>query len=223
MRYRKIWALISICLVTACSNQKPDDKYASAKQNHSRNRESEEYHTAKKDCYFPFTSFVEYQDATKLDTSKLNWYSGMLRTMKEPVLYRDYPATEVIRLTCLRTFHAPFAIRVERDVTGAIKLVLKISDGAGGYESRRLIATTKKSLSEAQWKELEETLNSSGFWDLLTQTQDLGCDGSEWIVEGVQQGKYHVVERWAPKDGSSYRAIGDKLIELSETSFGELY
>ena len=29
----------------------------------------------------------------------------------------------------------------------------------------------------------------------------MGTDGSQWIIEGVKKGQYHVVDRWMPKDG----------------------
>ena len=29
-----------------------------------------------------------------------------------------------------------------------------------------------------------------------------GCDGSQWIIEGIKKGKYHVVDRWSPAKGA---------------------
>ena len=28
-----------------------------------------------------------------------------------------------------------------------------------------------------------------------------GTDGSQWVIEGVRAGRYHVVDRWTPSKG----------------------
>jgi hypothetical protein len=42
-----------------------------------------------------------------------------------------------------------------------------------------------------------------GCWEI----RDRGVDGAQWIIEGVRNKTYHVVDRWSPKDGS-VRALG---------------
>lgn len=42
-----------------------------------------------------------------------------------------------------------------------------------------------------------------GCWEI----RDPGVDGAQWIIEGVRNKTYHVVDRWSPKDGS-VRALG---------------
>jgi len=40
------------------------------------------------------------------------------------------------------------------------------------------------------------------FWSLPSHTdEENGADGAEWIIEGVKEGKYHVVRRWSPEKG----------------------
>jgi len=143
--------------------------------------------------------------------------------MKEPVLYDKVEGTETYRFTCLRTFHAPFAIRVSKQGQAPANLMVKISDGAGGYSSENLVSTSAKQISDEEWAQITEALNKNDFWNMPTQKISSGSDGSEWIVEGVKNGKYHVVDRWTPQKGTDYRLIGEKLIEVSGTKFRPLY
>lgn len=149
----------------------------------------------------------------------LNWYSGDLRILKEPVLYTEASRGEVFRFTCLRSFDAPFAIRVEKSVAGPAKLVLKIADGTHGDEPRKLVVNTTKELTSAQWEQVEIAAKASEFWQMPARIMDFGCDGSEWIMEGRSQNNYHVVNRWSPKAASNYRALCLKLVELSGVKF----
>jgi hypothetical protein len=43
-----------------------------------------------------------------------------------------------------------------------------------------------------------ERVDNANFWQMATESPNLGLDGAEWILEGVQNGKYHVVVRWCP-------------------------
>jgi hypothetical protein len=54
-----------------------------------------------------------------------------------------------------------------------------------------------------------DQVNSVGFWELVTHEDsvDSGPDGSQWIIEGTKDGKYHVVDRWSPK-GGPIRTLG---------------
>ena len=43
----------------------------------------------------------------------------------------------------------------------------------------------------------------------------VGLDGSQWILEGVRGGEYHVVDRWSPKD-NSYSQLCKYLLRLGK-------
>jgi hypothetical protein len=212
--------LILLNLQGCRENSKPPGASSKLIEN---SKGAEIYLLNKKAYHFPLTAFVEYDDSSKPDTFRLAWYSGMLRALKEPALFEDYEDTEVYRFTCLRSFHAPFAIRVEKQQYGGGKLTLKISDGAGGYTSSNLVTNASKVISKAQWESIMLALEKSNFWELPTYQDDSGCDGSRWIFEGVKNGRYHVVDRWTPKKTSDYHALGAMLISLSEARLTPRY
>jgi len=35
--------------------------------------------------------------------------------------------------------------------------------------------------------------------------ESLGLDGVQWIIEGVKNGNYHIVDHWAPRAGKYWK------------------
>jgi hypothetical protein len=60
-----------------------------------------------------------------------------------------------------------------------------------------LVESKNSELSTEDSKTLERLIQKVSFFQLLTTDDDVfGHDGARWIMEGVSQGKYHVVVRW---------------------------
>ncbi|MEO6833844.1 MAG: hypothetical protein ABI169_16675 [Chitinophagaceae bacterium] len=76
-----------------------------------------------------------------------------------------------------------------------------------------IILNETKPLSEKEWQEFEEILNSFSFWTAKPYIESFGVDGSEWTIEGHLKGKYWFVNRWSPKD--NFRKAGEYLIKKS--------
>ncbi len=47
-------------------------------------------------------------------------------------------------------------------------------------------------------------------------------DGSQWVLEGVRDGRYHVVDRWSPESGL-YRETCLILLRFSEIGVDNIY
>jgi hypothetical protein len=70
-----------------------------------------------------------------------------------------------------------------------------------------------------------EHLDDSCYWQLATQDDSMdGNDGARWILEGVKGGRYHIVDRWTPQNGS-YRELCLYALKLSglKLDASELY
>lgn len=177
--------------------------------------------------YFPVGRFIEldknweysYQTdvlrATDMATFVLGWYSGQLRALNEPLIF-DLKSETIYRFTWLRTFHHPVVIRVQKN-KDKILLTWKMSDGAGGYSPGKLIVDETTELSSDEWNEFQKLLDKIEYWNMPTNEQSdiMGTDGSQWIIEGVQNGKYNVVDRWTPRN-STYQELGMFLINLTD-------
>jgi hypothetical protein len=154
--------------------------------------------------YFPKRAFGENQEQ-----SATNYYGAWLSFFKEPSLLREAPegaAKEVYRFLWLRTFHHAIVIRVDVAKDGTGNLVTKVSTGEAGFgmRNRKIIGETSRPVSRDDVQSLLTLINEKGFWTTpsYTKTDQTGTDGSEWVLEGMNGGKYHVVARWTPCDSS---------------------
>ena len=172
--------------------------------------------------YFPPSVFESQSDP---NTFAAGWYSEHLRALNEeplPPKTRD-KQNEIYRFTCLRTFHNPFSIRINVVKGGKSILIRKLTSGKGGYEPGSLQETQSIDLSRAAVETLLDFMDRIKFWNLPTTTDIYGADGSQWIVEAVKNGKYHVVDRWTPHPGTDIRTLGECFLSLAAWKPDRLY
>lgn len=133
----------------------------------------------------------------QLDDFRITWYSKHLTAMDEPSLWLGDHKTETYRVLWLRTFHAPFVFRVTVRPDGTSELTTKKTDGLGGYDPGNIVTNKTTQIDRKETGTLVETLERTKFWNLPTNESALGgTDGAQWIIEGVKDGKYHIVDRW---------------------------
>jgi hypothetical protein len=156
--------------------------------------------------YFPKGSLSANPQS---DEFSAKWYSEQLAALREPSLWESSKTqqTQSYRFLWLRTFHHPIAIRVDVNVNGTSRLTTKIAGGAGGYAPGKLIRNVAVTLSKEQTDWFLEKIVQHKFWQLPSMQEAGGEDGAQWIVEGIKDGSYHIVDRWSPQDGD-VRAIG---------------
>lgn len=152
--------------------------------------------------YFP-SGILSHNEHS--DHSRGNWYSSHLKAMYEMSFYYSrYHSQdrwgESYRFLWLRSFHNPVAVRIWE--SGSERFInVKELDGAGGYEPGKLIRNHLRGLTADEWSEFKRRLDRSCYWQLPNTEENFGLDGSQWILEGVKGGRYHVVDRWTPTEG----------------------
>jgi hypothetical protein len=146
------------------------------------------------DSYFPIKTKSGAEGVTAFESK---WYGKSLERMREPRLpglAKDVNA-EVYRIMILATWGKPIAVRVQRH--GELySLSARRLDGQGGYDPGKLVESKNSELNAEDSKTLEQLIQKVSFFQLPTDDDVFGHDGDEWIIEGVSQGKYHVVVRW---------------------------
>jgi hypothetical protein len=75
-----------------------------------------------------------------------------------------------------------------------------------------MIVNKSKVLTLKNWNDFVASVNSINFWNLPTTRSGIGSDGAQWILEGKELGKYHVVDR---QSGGKIESVCLKLLELS--------
>jgi hypothetical protein len=172
--------------------------------------------------FFPPRAFSEKPDLNQFVEA---WYSRQLSAMDEPSVWKAAARkdAEIYRFTWLRTFHPPYAFRLEVRADGTGSLVAKSASGAGGYDPGRLTLNKTIALDAKPVRQFTVALGKLGFWNHPTQDPaPPGFDGSRWVLEGVKGGRYHVVDRWTPDEGP-YRKLLLDLVALAGISVEPIY
>jgi hypothetical protein len=129
------------------------------------------------------------------------WYGKHLSTMKEPSLFpiASDQSKEIYRFTLLRTWGRPISVRVDVNENVITIHTVKLT-GSGGYEPGGIKFKESITLSPEASSKLIKKINSLKFFSMPLEDDTRGCDGSEWIFEGIKNGQYHVISRWCPDD-----------------------
>ena len=157
--------------------------------------------TLSDDTYFPVKMKAGDEGVTAFEAQ---WYGKSLERMKEPrlpVLAME-AFSEVYRVLILPTWGDSIVIRVQKHGQ-TYELFARRLNGQAGYEVGQLVEAKDIDLSADDSRTLDMLLQNLAFFQLPTDDEVRGFDGDEWILEGVSQGKYHVVQRWC---AASYKS-----------------
>lgn len=146
------------------------------------------------------------------------WYSKQLAALGEQNLKSYHHA---YRFTYIPSFSAPFTVRIEIADEGTSDLTFTCSDDVISPNGGDIFKTFQVVLDNGQTNKLLAAMQDSGFWDMPTKDERIGLDGSEWIIEGVKDGTYHIVNRWTPEKGPIYD-LGNTFVRLCGPQFVEI-
>jgi hypothetical protein len=167
--------------------------------------------------YFPPGSL---DDSPRLAQFHYDWYVKHLEALDEPSLWSlsKTQKEQSYRFLWLRTFHHPVAIRIDVNADGTSRLTTKMTSGAGGYDPGHLVQNETSKLPKEQTDWFLGKIEDNKFWELAPLDKSrMGLDGAQWVIEGVRDGSYHVVDRWSPHDGP-VRVIGLLMLkDLAKT------
>ncbi len=80
-----------------------------------------------------------------------------------------------------------------------------MTNGQGGYEPGRLTKNKSQKLPQQRVQWFLERIKELEFWTLppteKIDAEIVRLDGAEWIIEGVRDGTYRIVDRWSPEKG----------------------
>ncbi len=161
-----------------------------------------------------YSIFVkEFRLNNQCDTFVVRWYSSHLFAMREPLLFNRKIDKQVYRFTWLRTFDEPIVIRIEKHHNN-YSLFWKENDGKGGYYSGGMTDSKSIEINKEMWDKFISLIEQANFWEMEPGRGYSGTDGSEWILEGADSARYHVVTKWSPNGGVYYNCC-NYLIELA--------
>ena len=156
------------------------------------------------------------------DDYKVKVYSSFLTELHEPSLWESSRSqiTESSRFLWIRDFDHPISVRLDAQHDGTAVLSIKISSWHGGNEPGKVIEDRTRKLSLEQTRWFLDKVVELNFWSLPTDLPRVvgvfHLDGAHWILEGVRDTQYHVVDRWSPRKGE-VRTLGlAMLVDLAQ-------
>lgn len=157
-----------------------------------------------------FTYFPPNVFQSRAGAFMVHWYSSVLYKLNEKPLWPPDPGQVIYRFIWMRSFHDQVSImmRVLPEGDGLLRLQI--------YKRvPQQLETRTQSLSKEQADRVLSLIKDAGFWEMTTEGEGpQGTDGAEWVLEGVQDGKYHIATRW----NASGTAYGKALLELLRLS-----
>ena len=143
-----------------------------------------------------------------------DWFGGVLRRMREPVLEERPAPYFALRILVVPSWDPPALMRVEYDGTECTRRAVLMR---GGTRKTRVDRTTE--LASEELAGLLARLDRSGYWHLPPSEQINGRDGTMVIVETVQAGGYRVRLRWGPELRSRQRGLSGFAAFYTEELF----
>ena len=130
------------------------------------------------------------------DEFSRNWYSSHLAAMQEPPLYNAavQDGAVIYRAVILPSFDPSYTIRIDRSAD-SITATTKDVTGWGGYAPGAMATSRSSRISDEAWKRLSEYV--SAMWSsggiISPARQRITLDGTQWVFEGLENGRYCVV------------------------------
>jgi hypothetical protein len=158
-------------------------------------------------------------------TAHCAFAGDLLDLLKEPSLQPDSIAASdhVYRVTILPTFHHPFCVRVVVQPDGTATAFVKRLSGKGGYEYGALDFDERRTCNARDVTVFLRGVASSGFWTMQPTIERQGLDGTTLTLEGIRNGKRHVVQRWSPESGDSFYRLCKQLLAVADASEADAY
>jgi len=163
--------------------------------------------------YFPPGTFT-----SRAANFQVAWYSSDMYQLGETPLWPPSSENEkTFRFTYLGAFTGPKAVTmtVLPDGSGKVKMTML-------HEARERVKGEQLStIPEDRVSDFLKHLNRAHFWEMPTESQHRGFDGAEWIMEGVQDGRYHIAVRWCPNlykhspEDAAFAEAGRFLFQLA--------
>jgi len=139
--------------------------------------------------YFPPGTFT-----SRSANLQIAWYSSDMYQLGEAPLWPPSPNEKTFRFTYLGAFTGPRAVSLTilPDGTGKVRMAI-LHESPEQKRGEQLFTVPEDRVAD-----FLRHLNRAQFWEMPTESQHRGFDGAEWILEGVQDGKYHIAVRWCP-------------------------
>ncbi len=160
--------------------------------------------------YFPPQTFTD-----RAGEILVHWFSRELYALEEKPLWPPASGNQrTYRITLLPSFSPPESVTLTVSADGSGQINFRAADS----RRQHLSVDSGSTMTPQQVAGFSQSLYDLQFWQLPTQLpqlrREIEMDGTEWILEGVEDGKYHVVLRWCPGT-TPFGQAGRNLFEFA--------
>jgi hypothetical protein len=160
--------------------------------------------------YFPPQTF-----SSRAGDFEVHWFAGELYALGEqPVWPPPSGGERTYRITVLPSFFPPESVTLTVTPDGTGQIDFRTLDP----RSHGLVADGPHATSPQQFADFLTALNRIEFWQLPTELppdpHHILVDGTYWILEGAQDGGYHIILRTCPGK-TPFGEAAQKLFDLA--------
>jgi hypothetical protein len=145
-----------------------------------------------------------------------DWAGEALDRLGESPLQRvalDQPL--VVRLLCLPMWRPACAVRVEDNGLTWWLAGAELTGEEAGCELGELGRHESRRLTIRETDRVVGLWAGLGFWSLAASAEDYVFDGTTYVVEAAERGRYRVVTRSDPAPGDPFGEFCDVLVRLA--------
>jgi hypothetical protein len=148
------------------------------------------------------------------------WYKKHLLAMKEPRLGTEKVSEDYFayRVLYLPTWASPLCIRIETQSKDIVYRAIKLS-GEGGYAPGEIKSEINKKIEAQDLTRLKDTISKIDINHVLND-ETFGLDGTQLIIEIVQNNNYTVIDLWTPEYETKERKL-QAVLKLFNQQFSE--
>jgi hypothetical protein len=163
--------------------------------------------------YFPQGSLNQRPD---LHRSVAEWYAEALDRLRELPFHPVHPEQPLtLRLLCLPTWFPACSVRAELNGL-AWRLYSRELDGQeAGFDLGQLARSEERLIVGEPADRLTELWKWLNFWSIAPDSDEETLDGTEYVLEVMERGRYRVVVREDPEWGDPFGDFADFLMELA--------
>lgn len=149
--------------------------------------------------YFPPGSLDARSDLHRFSAE---WFAQALERLGEKPLHPAEPHQAlVIRLLCLPTWRAACSVRVEARGLSWWLVGRELDGEEAGLALGELARREDRRLSGAEASQVAELWEYLRFWSLAVASDEDVCDGTTYVLEAAERGRYRVAHRDDPEWG----------------------
>jgi hypothetical protein len=146
---------------------------------------------------FPPGCFSEDED---WDQTWSELYAYRLQSARERPIWGTDTGTERYRFLASESFPGILRIEVWRESADLVAKRLTLEEGGTLDSAQFSVQEFRRPLTTRELSQLRTLIEEAELWKLPSRNDRFGLDGYHFLFEAQVRQRYHLVDRWVPRD-----------------------